>query len=61
MVKELICPKCKKAMLHKEEIYEGVILNRKKRVVFYCPICEFKNTLIFKLNEQQYQKEMGDE
>ena len=53
-----LCPKCKKGYLVKEILYEGVILNRKKIIVFYCPFCDFKNKHILKLNEQQYQKEL---
>jgi hypothetical protein len=51
------CPKCKKGYLVRETLYEGVILNRQKVAIFFCPFCDFKNIHKFKLNEQQYKKE----
>lgn len=53
-----LCPECKKGYLVKETLYEGIILNRKKIVIFMCPLCKFTNKRVFKLNEQQYQEEI---
>lgn len=53
-----LCPECKKGYLVKETLYKGIILNRKKILIFYCPLCNFENKKVFKLNEQQYQEEI---
>lgn len=52
-----LCPKCKNGYLLKETLFEGIILNRKKIITYYCPSCDFKNKVVFKLNEKQYNKE----
>jgi hypothetical protein len=53
-----LCPRCRKGYLVKEIFYEGVIFNRRKVIVFYCPYCSFKNKHILKINEMQFQKEI---
>lgn len=54
-----MCPKCKKAELRKEELYAGALLKRKKKVIFFCPLCNFENVKEFNINEQQYMKGVG--
>jgi rubredoxin len=53
----LKCPKCKTEIMV-EIKYEGYILNRKKVFNYYCPLCDFKNRIVFMLNESSYQKEI---
>lgn len=55
------CPICKKGYLVKETFFNGIIFNRIKTVIFYCPYCDFRNTHIFRLNENQYQREQEKE
>jgi ssDNA-binding Zn-finger/Zn-ribbon topoisomerase 1 len=54
-----LCPKCKKGYLVKETLFNGIIFNRQKIEIFFCPQCDFKNKIVFKLNEQQYQEEIN--
>ena len=52
------CPKCNKTELREEVNLVGVIFARKKRLIFYCPLCDYKNVRTFDLKEEEYQAEM---
>jgi hypothetical protein len=53
-----ICPECKKGYLVKEVLFEGILFNRKKVIIFMCPFCSFTNKRILKLNERSFEKEI---
>lgn len=57
-MKTNICPKCKKGEIMQEINYLGYIFKRKKKITFYCPLCDFKNTKIFDIKESEYQIEL---
>ncbi len=49
----LRCPKCN-SEIKKEVSFFGGIFNKKKKVIYYCPLCEFESEKIFKITNQQY-------
>lgn len=53
------CPKCKIEDIKQEVNLKGYIFNRRKVITFYCPLCDWQNIKIFKLNEEEYQLELS--
>jgi hypothetical protein len=49
------CQKCKQGELMIQELFEGLIFNRVKKIIIFCPLCDFENIKKFKLNEDTYQ------
>jgi rubredoxin len=52
------CPSCGKAEVIQEISLSGIVFNRKKKIVFYCPMCPFNSKKDFQLNEDEYQLEL---
>lgn len=53
------CPACKKGEIREDIGLIGVIFSRKKRLIAYCPICDFKNVREFDISEAQYHAEIN--
>ena len=52
----MLCPKCSKGEIKEIIVFEGILFNRKKKIINYCPLCDFKNEHIFRINEDTYQE-----
>lgn len=54
----IVCPKCRKAYLRINISLGGIIFNRKKTIIHFCPICTFRSKNIFSMSNQQYDFEI---
>lgn len=43
-----------------ETLFSGMLFNRKKTIIYYCPLCDFEKKKEFKLNNKQYKKEVNN-
>lgn len=50
------CPKCCKADVQQQISIEGLIF-KKKKVVTFCPLCDYRNEHIFNLSKQDVEIE----
>jgi hypothetical protein len=50
------CPKCKEGEVKEQVTLKGFIF-KKKRVVTFCPLCDFKNEHIFDLSKEDTEIE----
>ena len=55
-MEKLICPKCKYGNIHEQINYGGFIFFRKKRITYYCDICDWENKKAFLISEKEYQE-----
>ena len=53
---KLRCPECE-AEIMEEVLFYGSIFSRKKKVIYYCPLCHFENKKIFRLTNKQFNEE----
>jgi C4-type Zn-finger protein len=50
------CPKCNNEEL-KEQVSIFGLFFKKKKIVFYCPLCEFRNEQVFILSKEDVEVE----
>jgi len=55
----LRCLVCNSEIM-KETLFSGTLFNRKKTIIYYCPLCGFEKKKEFKLNNKQYKKEVNN-
>lgn len=56
----LRCLSCNSEIM-KEILFSGIIFNRKKTIIYYCPLCEnTKKEFVFKLSNRQFKKEVNN-
>ncbi len=53
----MICPKCKDGKMEKQVSLKGLIINLRKEVIYFCPLCDFENKKIFKLSREDMKIE----
>ncbi len=53
---KMICPKCKKGEL-KEQISIRGFMFKKKKIITFCPLCDYKNEHIFELSKEDVEIE----
>jgi sarcosine oxidase delta subunit len=57
--KNILCPKCHKAQV-REQTSIGGWFNKKKKIVFYCPLCEWSKKKEFKITTEDLELEMKE-
>ena len=48
----MICPKCLKGEIQEQISIRGILLWKKKEVIFYCPVCNFESVKVFKMSKE---------